>query len=95
MNTHVNSLDEVRENIDEIDKQIVDLLGVRYYYVTQAARFKNSAEDVKAPARVEKVIAKVRELAKQADIEPDIVEKIYRSMIDCFINHELKTYHNK
>ncbi len=84
-------IDEVRENIDLIDREIVRLLSERSSYVKQAARFKKTAEDIRAPKRVEEVIIKVRSIASEQGIDPDIVEKVYRTMISCFIDHEMKT----
>lgn len=86
------SLDEVRENIDRIDKQIVNLIAERSTYVVQAANFKKNSDDVKAPQRVEKVINKVRALANGDHVNPNIVEKIYREIISCFTNSELVEY---
>jgi len=83
------NLEEVRGNIDRIDKQIVKLIAERSTYVAQAANFKKNSEEVKAPQRLEKVINKVRSLACENDVNPDIVEKIYREMINCFTNFEL------
>ena len=60
-----NSLEEVRSNIDAIDQQIVSLIAQRGGFVMQAARFKKTSEDVKAPQRVEQVISKVRAIAAQ------------------------------
>jgi isochorismate pyruvate lyase len=86
------SLDEVRENIDRIDKKIVKLVAERSSYVSQAANFKKDSEEVKAPQRVEKIIAKVRSIANDYDLDPYIIERIYREMINCFINAELMEY---
>lgn len=83
------NLEQVRENIDRIDRKIVKLIAERSTYVAQAAKFKNTTDDVKAPKRVEKIIEKVRNLAKEDDANPDIVENIYREMINSFINYEL------
>ena len=88
--TECKSIDEVRENIDSIDREIVRLLSERRRYVKQAAGFKKTREDVRAPKRVEEVIAKVRTLASEREIDPDIVEKVYRTMIACFIECEMK-----
>lgn len=46
------SLDEVRQHIDRIDRQLVALIAERGGYVAQAAGFKRSADDVAAPQRV-------------------------------------------
>ncbi len=83
------SLDEVRAEIDRIDRGIVQLLAERGGFVKQAARFKKTTDDVKAPARVEQVIAKVRALADAAGGEPAVVEAVYRAMIAAFIEREM------
>ncbi len=83
-------MNEVRENIDRIDSEIVKLISLRSRFVSQAAGFKKTKEDVKAPKRVEEVIARVRTLADFEGIDPDIVENVYRTMISCFINYEMK-----
>lgn len=86
------TLEEVRENIDRIDREIVKLIAERSTYVAQAANFKKTSDDVKAPQRVEKVINKVRDLANDNGVNPDIVENIYREMISSFVNFELSEY---
>lgn len=83
------SIAEVRENIDSIDRKIVKLISERSEFVEQAAKFKKDTEDVKAPKRVEAVIEKVRNIAYENDVNPDIVEEVYRTMISCFIKQEL------
>lgn len=82
------SLDEVRSCIDDVDRRLVKLLAERRGYVLQASRFKKSDADVRAPARVEQVISKVRALATAEGVEPQVVEAIYRRMIEAFIELE-------
>tara|TARA_R110002072_G_scaffold36301_6_gene107048 strand:- start:4537 stop:4848 length:312 start_codon:yes stop_codon:yes gene_type:complete len=84
-----NSIEEVRVNIDAIDHKIVDLIAERGGFVIQAARFKKTTDDVKAPQRVEQVIAKVRALALETGANLDVTEAVYRSMIAAFISAEL------
>ncbi len=86
---NIHSIEEVRENIDRIDRQIVSLISERSDYVAQAARFKKDTEEVKAPDRVEAVIGKVRTLAEQNNVSPSLIEQVYRTMIACFIEEEL------
>jgi isochorismate pyruvate lyase len=86
------SIEEVRENINRIDREIVKLISQRSRYVAQAAKFKKTTQDVKAPSRVEEVISNVRGIAAEHDLDPDIVEKIYRTMISCFIEYEIKMH---
>ncbi len=92
--SNFSSLDEIRTNIDKIDKEIVTLLSKRGDCVKQAARFKASAANVKDPQRLEQIIQKVTSYAKDIGFDPFTVEIIYRNMIDAFIHLEMKTYTN-
>ena len=84
------NLEQVRAKIDLIDQELIDMIATRQFYVDQAVRFKRTAEDVQSPERVQQVINKVREQAIQLHTDPDLVEKIYREMIQHFIQRELK-----
>ncbi len=83
------SIEEVRAKIDRIDRQIVALLAERGGYVKQAAQFKKTTDDVKAPQRVEQVIKRVKALAEELGANPSVTEKVYRAMISGFIDAEL------
>lgn len=83
------SIEEVREHIDRIDGQIVSLLAERGTFVKQAARFKKTSDNVKAPQRVEQVISKVRTLSETLGANPFVTEQVYRAMISAFIDAEL------
>lgn len=86
--TKCASLDEVRRQIDALDVQIVDLLFRRSHFVAEAARFKESQQAVIVPDRIEAIIAKVRGYAEAQGGDPDLIETIYRRMIDAFITFE-------
>ncbi len=43
------SLEDVREAINFLDRQIIGLIGKRALYVKAAARFKTGEESVRAP----------------------------------------------
>jgi isochorismate pyruvate lyase len=92
MSLQCNSMEEVRENIDNIDQNIVELIAKRGAFVSQAAKFKKDKQDVKAPKRVEEVISKVLTYAKKSNANQTVVENVYRSMIDAFIKAEMKEF---
>ena len=84
------SLEQVREKIDVLDTALIEIIATRQFYVDQAVRFKNSVQDVQSPERVEQVINKVRTQAIALGTDPDLVEHLYREMIQRFIQRELK-----
>ena len=86
----VESLEQARAQIDLIDQGIIELIAARQFYVDQAVRFKRSVQDVQSPERVEAVISKIRQQAEEQGVNADIVERLYRDMIQHFIQRELK-----
>jgi isochorismate pyruvate lyase len=83
-----NQLGQIRKQIDEIDEQVINLIAIRYKLVKQAAHYKTNQQDVAAPARVEQVIAKVKQFADRYGMQSSIVEELYRNMIARFIEEE-------
>lgn len=85
---HCERLEDVRANIDRVDQQIVELFAERGAYVAQAAGFKQDASAIADPQRVEQVIAQVRGWATARDLEPDLTEVIYRTLVPAFVAYE-------
>jgi isochorismate pyruvate lyase len=85
------SIDEVRHLIDDIDRQIIAALGLRFECVKAIMRFKQTEEDVRAPQRYQAVLAQRRLWAQETGLPPDLIEEMYRLLIDRFIDYELKT----
>jgi isochorismate pyruvate lyase len=83
------SLEEIRAAIDAVDADLVRLLARREGLVRQAAPLKRDAPAVRAPGRVEQVVARARAQAVTAGADPDVVERIYRAMVQAFIDMEL------
>lgn len=83
------TLDEVRAEIDRVDRALVALIAERAPYVTRAGQLKSRAADIPAPARVEEVVRRVRARARELGAPPEVVERTWRAMIAAFIQFEL------
>ena len=88
------SLAEVREEIDKLDDQIVELIGARNAYVHQAARFKESVAEVKAADRIDDVLQRVRHKALALGVSPNLLTEIYTLMIDEMVESEIAEFRN-
>jgi tRNA-Thr(GGU) m(6)t(6)A37 methyltransferase TsaA len=84
------SLQACRDAIDLIDIEIIRLLGNRAKYVQQVTKFKKSVEEVPAPERYRAVLQHRRDLAVQNGLNPDVIEEMYRLLIDNFILEEIE-----
>lgn len=83
------SIEDIRKNIDHIDKQIVGLLAKRSEYVKVASSFKKSKSDVQASERVKRMMAERRNWAIDNNISPDFVEQLFKNIVSFFIHSEM------
>jgi isochorismate pyruvate lyase len=82
------SIEDVRTEIDRIDRDILALLGCRAGYVHAAARFKPTEEAVAAPERQAAMLRARRAWAEEEDLDPAFVERLYRDLVAYFIERE-------
>ena len=82
---------ELRQEIDAIDCDLIHLLAERAQYIDRAVSLKRIE---KLPARtvdrVEEVIANVRSLAETEALDPELVEALWRELIEWSIQREAK-----
>ncbi|MGT2906694.1 chorismate mutase [Streptococcus dentiloxodontae] len=86
----MDSLTKVRQEIDELDGQLIDLLTKRQKLVEKAGRLKpsNDAKAVAAPERVAAILAERRRQASKTGLSPDVAEAVWKAMIEAFIHLE-------
>jgi isochorismate pyruvate lyase len=88
--TVCDSLPDVRQAIDQIDEQIIALLGLRADYVRAAARFKTSEAAVAAPERQAAMFEVRRGWAEREKLDPGFIEKLYRDVVSYFVAREME-----
>jgi len=88
------TLKEARDEIDIVDKGIVELIAKRNAYIKQIAHFKNSIEEVKAEDRIADIISNVRSMAISLDLSPNLINDLYVRMIDEMVESEISELKN-
>jgi len=83
---------EVRARIDALDDILVPLLVERSGYMTQAARIKQSDAQVRDVARIEAIVRRVRATAHAEGGQPDLIEAIYRGIMEASIAYEHREF---
>ncbi|MEM7739479.1 MAG: chorismate mutase [Pseudomonadota bacterium] len=87
-----SSMEEVRQGVDALDRELVKLLALRQGYMEAAARIKPRAEDVRVPWRIEDVVTKVLQTADSEGLSGRIAEPVWRELIERCIEHEAETW---
>ena len=82
------TMDEVREEVDRLDRILVELIAERQSYMEAAARIKPEQQQVRVPWRIEDVVAKVLSEAERRGLSKRIAEPVWRELIERCIAHE-------
>ena len=85
---------EVRQEIDKIDSQLVELISERSHLVRQAASFKNSIDEVKADDRMDFIVQKVRHKAIELGVSPNMISELFTIMINDMVELEIAEFRN-
>ena len=83
-----DTMQQVRAGVDDLDRQLVELLVTRQGYMEAAARIKPAESDVRVPWRIEQVVENVLVEAKEKGLSPRIAEPVWRILIEKCIEHE-------
>ena len=82
------TLKRYRESIDNIDAALVFMLAERFKITQAVGEYKAEKDLPPADAgREERQIARLRQLAADANLDPDFTEKFLRFIIDEVIRH--------
>jgi len=92
---HCRTMEELRVEIDRLDRALVALLAERLAYIERAAAIKNNREAVRDEARIEDVVAKVLAEAKAKGLNAAIAEPVWRVLIERSIAHEFEAFDKK
>ena len=87
-----NTMTDVRRHVNALDDILVPLLVERGGYMTQAARIKQDASQVRDEERIQAIVDRVRARTQIEGGEPDVMEAIYRSMMEAYIAHEHREF---
>lgn len=83
---------DIRLEIDNMDRDIIAMLGKRFEYVKAASKFKTSETSVRSPERFKAMLQKRREWAKAEGLNPDAIEKMYCDLVNQFIEEEMEKW---
>lgn len=82
------TMDDVRAEIDRVDRALVDLLAERWSYVDRAWFFKRSPDEASVPWRNRDVIEKVKTRASRTKMPAEMAEALWRMIIGWGIQYE-------
>jgi chorismate mutase-like protein len=84
-----NSMDEIRDAIDEVDVRLLDLFAERQRYIDRAAVIKmGSGIPVRVPERIEFILSRLEQLCQGRGLDPDLFRSLWGVLIEHAIARE-------
>lgn len=93
--TECEHLEHVRQGIDAIDHEIVQLLNKRMGYVLAAAQFKPDVESIPAPDRVAVMLQQRKKWAQEQTLDEGFITSLFEQIIPWFINQQIDYWRTK
>ncbi|MEW2915408.1 chorismate mutase [Leisingera sp. JC11] len=86
-----SSMEALRAEIDRLDIELVQLLAVRAGYIDRAVQLKQqNGWPARIPDRVEEVVMNARAAAEGEGLDPDLIERLWRQLVDWSIAREAR-----
>ena len=93
-----DNIQEIRDAIDMIDQEILQLFAQRLEYVKEIVKFKSGDEEgIIARERKEQVLKQRKKWAEDRGLDAEMMEEVFRLLIDrnIQIQFDIKNSNNK
>ena len=86
------SMAEVREGVDSVDAEMVELLARRFGYMRAAARIKTDRATVRDEDRKAQVISAVKDAARAGAVPEPLVAALWEMLVESSIAYEMALF---
>ena len=88
-------LNHIRKKIDKLDQKLLNLIKQRTDLVEEVIKTKKFKKQIVDKKRIKKVLNNIKKLSKKKKIDVRITQKIWKSMINSYIEYERKNFKKK
>ena len=85
----------IRKELDKIDNRLLDIIKKRSKLVDKIVKNKRFKKDIVDKKRISVILKNISKRSKQRKIDPKITQKIWKSMIQAFIDYEFRFFNKK
>ena len=89
------NIQDIRNAIDEIDQEIIQLHALRDSYVREIVKFKSDDEGIIARERQALVLQQRKAWAVERGLDPELFEKLFGLLIENNIQIQLDIYNSR
>jgi len=86
---------KVRKELDKLDNKLLDILKKRTKLVDIVIKNKKYKKDIVDKKRISVILKNILIKSKKKKIDPKITLRIWKSMINAFIDYEYRNFRKK
>ena len=90
-----NNISEIRDALDHIDQELIQLFSRRQAYVKEIVKFKSGDESIVASERRAQVLKQRKAWAEEKGLDPELLEEIFKLLIERNIQMQFEIYKMK
>ena len=83
---------KIRKKLDKLDDKLLNLIKKRTYLVHQILKNKKFKKEIIDKKRIKVILKNILIKSKKKNIDPKITNKIWKSMIQSFIEYEFRNF---
>ena len=85
----------IRQKIDKLDDKLLNLIKIRTNLVTGILKQKRYKNQIIDKARIKEVLTLIKKKSISQQIDPKITKKIWKNIIQAFIDFEKRNFKKK
>tara|TARA_B100000941_G_C28456802_1_gene528419 strand:+ start:231 stop:515 length:285 start_codon:yes stop_codon:yes gene_type:complete len=85
----------VRKKLDKLDNSFLELIKKRTFLVNKVLRNKKFKKDIIDKKRIKVILRNISKKSRNKKIDPKITNKIWKAMINAYIDYEYRNFGRK
>ena len=86
---------KIRKELDILDNSLLDIIKKRMKLVDLVIKNKKFKKDIVDKKRIAVILKRVSKKSKDKNVDPLITKKIWKTMINAFIDYEFRNFKKK
>ena len=86
---------KIRKKLDKLDIKLLEIIKKRSKLVDIVIRNKKFKKDIVDRKRISVILKNIKKKSKNQKIDPKITNRIWKSMINAFIDYEYRNFGKK
>ena len=85
----------LRRKLDLLDNQLIKILKKRFNIVQNVLKLKEKKSEIIDRKRINVILGNIKKKSKKNKIDSKITQKVWKSMINAFIQYEFRNFKKK